>query len=103
MGLIKIKTTDATEPDIICDVDFPLVLTAVAVDRFTMAITHPSLSTVLVQWQTNLASVAQTTLVANQELNAAYEAGIADPHHVPVFSQMDDDGTLHPLIGYTTA
>ena len=103
MALIKIKTTDIAESDIICDVDFPLVLTAVAVDRFTMAITHPSLSTVLVQWQTNLASVATTTLVANQELNAAYEAGIADPYHVPVFSGMDDDGTPHPLISYTLA
>ena len=109
MALIKFTTNDPTQADIIADVDTPLVLTAVAVDRFTMAITHPTLNTLEVQWQVNLASIAETTLVANQVLNAAIEAGVADPYAIPDVSEMQTEGgylmpnTLYPLIDYTLA
>ena len=104
MALIKIETSSTTLGNIIADVDTPLVLTAIAVDGFTMAITHPTLNTVRVNWQTNVADVATATLLAHSNVNVAIEASVADAYAIPVLSGITEtDGTPHPLINYVLA
>lgn len=92
MALIKFKTTDALS-DIIVDVNVPITLTAVAVDRATIASTDSTgATTLLLQWGTNWADPAESTALCTSMLNTAIEAAIADPYAIPVLSEICKPG-----------
>ncbi len=93
MALIKFETTDAALSDIIVDINVPVELSAVAVDRGTMASSDAGGATTLeIQWGTNWDSVAEATALMTEMLNAAIEAGVADPYAIPVLSEICKDG-----------
>ncbi len=89
MALIKFHVTDAAQNDIIADVDVPIILNPVAVDRATIATSDTGgASTLLIEWGTNWASVAEATELMTLMLNATIEAAVADPYHIPVLSEI---------------
>ena len=93
MALIKFQTTDAAESDIIVDIDVPVTLSAVAVDRGTIASSDATgASTLLIEWGTNWDSVAEATALMTEMLNDAIEAAVADPYHIPVLSEICKPG-----------
>ena len=79
MALIKFQTTDAAESDIIVDINVPVTLSLVAVDRGTIASSDATgATTLLIEWGTNWDSIA--------------EAAVADPYHIPVLSEICKPG-----------
>jgi hypothetical protein len=92
MALIKFKTTDALS-DIIVDVNVPITLSAVAVDRATIASSDATgATTLLLQWGTNWADIAEATALCTSMLNTAVEAAVADPYSIPVLSEICKPG-----------
>ena len=88
MALIKFKTTDALS-DIIVDVNVPITLSAVAVDRATIASSDATgATTLLLQWGTNWADIAEATALCTSMLNTAVE----DPYKIPVLSEICKPG-----------
>ena len=93
MALIKFETTDATLSDIIVDINVPVDLSSVSVDRCTIVASDAGGATSLeIQWGTNWDDVAEATALATSMLNGAIEAGVADPYAIPVLSEICKDG-----------
>jgi len=91
MALIKFETTGAG--DVIVDINVPVTLSGVAVDRGTIAASDATGATSLeIQWGTNWDDVPEATLLMTNMLNAAIEAGVADPYAIPVLSEICKDG-----------
>ncbi len=93
MALIQFKTTDTTQADIVVDINVPVVLSAVAVDRGTIASSDATgATTLLIEWGTNWDSIAEATELMTEMLNDAIEAAVADPYHIPVLSEICKPG-----------
>lgn len=93
MALIKFHVTDTAKNDIIADVDVPIILNPVAVDKATIATSDTGgASTLEIEWGTNWANVAEATELMMETLNAAVEAAVADPYHIPVLSEICKPG-----------
>tara|TARA_B100001540_G_scaffold51728_1_gene46688 strand:+ start:1437 stop:1769 length:333 start_codon:yes stop_codon:yes gene_type:complete len=89
MALIKFETTDAAKSEIIVDINVPVELSLVAVDRGTIAASDAGGATTLeIEWGTNWASIAEATELMTLMLNDAIEAAVADPYHIPVLSEI---------------
>jgi hypothetical protein len=93
MALIKFETNDATQADIIVDINVPVVLSAVAVDRGTLASSDATGATTLeIEWGTNWDSIPEATLLMTNMLNAGIAAAVADPYAIPVLSEICKEG-----------
>ena len=93
MALIKFDTSHATKPDLIIEVTVPVTISASAVDSVTFATSDVGgASTLEINWQTNWDSTAETEELTQLMLNAAIEASIADPHAIPVLSEICKEG-----------
>tara|TARA_R100001530_G_scaffold15537_2_gene13853 strand:+ start:297 stop:632 length:336 start_codon:yes stop_codon:yes gene_type:complete len=89
MALMKFKTEDTALADIIVEVTVPITLSAVAVDRGTIATSDiGGASTLEIEWGTNWASVAEATALMQEMLDAGIEAAVADPYAIPVLSEI---------------
>ena len=81
MALMKI--TSYADPDIIVDMDVPVVLSAAGTNEVTV---KTGASTVKLEWADATADATATEAMANEDLNAIIEAGVADPYAIPEIS-----------------